>query len=389
VIATIVRTFLGSMVSGGIHLYLWARLVRPANLPRRWHRVATIGLVLMYLSIPLTTASRMFAPGLAATLGWVSLPWMALAGLTFVVLVARDVVRLVVWAGRKLARRAPAAPSLSRRQFLTRVTGGAALAVGGGSVAAGMFEARGDHEVVDVEVTLAKLPRALDGFTIVQLTDLHVGMTIGRAFVQRVVDRANQLDPDLIALTGDLIDGKVEDLRDEVAPLGQLRARHGVFATTGNHEYYAGVDPWIAEITRLGARYLRNQRVTIGDGTASFELAGVDDYSASDYPGHGEDLAAATAGRDPGRALVLMAHQPRQVKHAALHGVDLQLSGHTHGGQVWPWHYLVRLQQGGLLAGRYQHGDTQLYVSRGCGYWGPPVRLLAPLEITRIILRAA
>ncbi len=256
------------------------------------------------------------------------------------------------------------------------------------SVARGMIEARGTHEVVDVEVKLAKLPKALDGFTIVQLTDLHVGLTIDRHFVQRVVDITNKLAPDLVALTGDFVDGKVDDLRDEIAPLANLRAKHGVFAVTGNHEYYSGVEPWVAQISTLGVRYLRNERVVIGDGNgASFELAGVEDYSAAGE--YREDLPKATAGRDPNRALVLLAHQPRQVKRAAQHGVDLQLSGHTHGGQIWPWHYIVKLQQGGLLAGRYQHQATQLYVSRGCGYWGPPVRLLAPLEITRVILRAA
>jgi uncharacterized protein len=390
VLAAIARILLGSSVSAGIHTYVWFRLIRTAPLSRRWRIVATVVLVMMFLSIPLTTTSRMWAPGLAATLGWISLPWMALVGLTFVALLALDVARLIIWLGGKLLGRTPAAaiPSLSRRRFLSQVTGGAALAVGGGSVAAGMLEARGEHEVVDVEVRLAKLPRALDGFTIVQLTDLHVGMTIDRAFVQRVVDRANRLSPDLIALTGDLVDGTVEHLRDDFAPLGGLRARHGVFAITGNHEYYAGADPWIAELTRLGVRCLRNERVTIGDGDASFDLAGVDDHGASRWPGHGEDMAAAVAGRDPARALVLLAHQPRQVWRAARHGVDLQLSGHTHGGQIWPWHYIVRIQQRGLLAGRYQIGATQLYVSRGCGYWGPPVRVLAPLEITRVILRA-
>jgi uncharacterized protein len=378
-----------SAISGGIHAYLWLRLIRPAHLSRRWHRIATFALVLLWLSIPIATTSRMYAPGLAATLGWIAFPWMALAGLTFVVLVAFDIAHLIARLGHRAVVRPVGPPALSRRQFLTRVTGGAALAVGSGSVASGMIEARGEHDVVDVEIKLAKLPRALDGFTIVQLSDLHTGMTIDRAFVQRVVDHANRLSPDLIALTGDLVDGKVEDLRDDVAPLGQLRARHGVFAVTGNHEYYSGVDPWIAEISRLGARYLRNERVRIGEGEASFDLAGVDDHGAEGWPGHGENLPAALAGRDPSRALVLLAHQPRQVRRAARHGVDLQLSGHTHGGQIWPWHYIVRLQQGGLLAGRYQQGDTQLYVSRGCGYWGPPVRVLAPLEITRIILRAA
>jgi predicted MPP superfamily phosphohydrolase len=400
VVATILRTLLGSTVSAGIHTYLWLRLVRPARLSRRWHIAATLGMVAMFVSIPITTSSRMYAPELSATLGWISLPWMALAGLTFLTLVAFDGLRLTGWIVRASGvipgrpsrpggpGRAEVSP-LSRRQFLTRATGGAALAIGSGSVVTGMASARGEHTVVDVEVKLAKLPRALDGFTIVQLSDLHTGMTIDRAFVQRVVDHANRLSPDLIALTGDLVDGKVEDLRGEVAPLAQLRARHGVFAITGNHEYYSGADAWIAEITRLGARYLRNQRVAIGEGAASFDLAGVDDHSAEGWPGHGEDLPAALAGRDPSRALVLLAHQPRQVRRAARHGVDLQLSGHTHGGQIWPWHYIARIQQGGLLAGRYEVEGTQLYVTRGCGYWGPPVRLLAPLEITRVILRAA
>jgi predicted MPP superfamily phosphohydrolase len=388
VLATIARILLGSAISALIHTYLWLRLVRPANLSRRWYIAATLGLVVLFLSIPITTTSRMYAPGLSSSLGWISMPWMALAGLTFVTLLALDLAHLMSRLGRRALAPAGDVPSVSRRQFLTRVTGGAALVAGSGSVATGMLEARGVHDVVDVEVTLAKLPRALDGFTIVQLSDLHVGMTIDRAFVQRVVDHANRLAPDLIALTGDLVDGKVEDLRDEVAPLGQLRARHGVFAVTGNHEYYSGADPWIAEISGLGARYLRNQRVTIGEGEASFELAGVDDHGAHGWPGHGEDMSKALAGRDPARALVLLAHQPRQVRRAAPHGVDLQLSGHTHGGQIWPWHYIVRLQQGGLLAGRYEYEGTQLYVSRGCGYWGPPVRVFAPLEITRVILRA-
>ena len=375
-------------IAGGItaviHAYLWLRLIRPARLPRPWALVATLALVVMFASVPLTTASRFFAPHFAATFGWVSMTWLALVGLTFVIVVALDVARLGAWGVRK-ARRAPDV-SMSRRLFLTRVTGGAAVAVAGASVAGGMIAARGEHEVVDVEVAIGKLPKALDGFTIVQLSDLHVGMTIDRAFVQRVVDKANALSPDLIALTGDLIDGTVEDLRDDVAPLAALRAKHGVYAVTGNHEYYAGVDPWIAEITRLGARYLRNERVAIADG---LDLAGVDDYGAHNYAGHGEDLDKALGDRDRARAVVLLAHQPRQVRRASQFGVDLQLSGHTHGGQIWPWHYMVKLQQRGLLAGRYEHAGTQLYVTRGCGYWGPPVRLLAPLEITRVILRAA
>ncbi len=373
------RLLLGATVSGAVHFYVWWRLVHSTALPLRWRRLATIAIIAMWLSIPITTSSRLWAPSLASTLGWLTLPWLAFVGLVAIALAVLEVPRRAIRPGE----------GLSRRQFLARATGGAAAMAGAASVARGIMEARGEHEVVEVEVPLAKLPRALDGFTIVQLSDLHTGMTIDRAFVQRVVDHANSLSPDLIALTGDLVDGPVEALHDDIAPLAALRAAHGVFAITGNHEYYAGVDEWIAAISALGARYLRNERVTIGGPDASFDLAGVDDHSADRWPGHGEDLPRALAGRDASRALVLLAHQPRQVKRAAQHGVDLQLSGHTHGGQIWPWHYIVRLQQGGLLAGRYEHEGTQLYVTRGCGYWGPPVRLLAPLEITRVILRAA
>jgi predicted MPP superfamily phosphohydrolase len=247
----------------------------------------------------------------------------------------------------------------------------------------------GEHEITEIDVVLPTLDKALDGFTIVQLTDLHVGPTIGRRFVADVVSKAMSLAPDLIAMTGDLADGRVSQFRAAAAPLGDLRAPHGVFAVTGNHEYYHGADGWIAELTGLGVRYLRNERIAIERDGAAFDLAGIDDHEAHRVRGHGADLPRATAGRDTSRPLVLLAHQPRQVHVAARHGVDLQLSGHTHGGQIWPWHYIVAIQQRGLLKGRYQIGDTQLYVSRGCGFWGPRVRLFAPLEITRVILRAA
>jgi predicted MPP superfamily phosphohydrolase len=384
-----VKFVLGNMVPFIIHAYVWLRLVRRARLPRPWHIGITILFVVMFVSLPITMWSRRAWVEFADTVGFVTMVWLAVVGLTFVVLVVFDVAALVVWLSRRAIKRPAPEASLSRRVFLARVTGGAAMAISSTSVARGMISARSAHEIVDVEVKLAKLPKALDGFSIVQLSDLHVGMTIDREFVQRVVDQTNALNPDLVVLTGDLVDGKVADLRDEAAPLGNLKSKHGTYAVTGNHEYYSDADPWLAALGAMGITYLRNSRVSIGEGAASFDLAGVDDHSASRYNGHGEDLQAALGGRDASRAVVLLAHQPRQVRRAAKFGVDLQLSGHTHGGQIWPWHYLVKLQQGGLLAGRYQFDDTQLYVTRGCGYWGPPVRLLAPLEITRVILRAA
>lgn len=197
--------------------------------------------------------------------------------------------------------------------------------------------------------------------------------------------RTNALEPDVIAITGDLVDGTVEDLREHVAPLAGLRAKHGVYFVTGNHEYYSGVDAWIAELSRIGVRVLRNERVEIRVGDDAIDLAGVDDFSARRVPGHGPDLKRALEGRDPARELILLAHQPRAIEEASRLGVGLQLSGHTHGGQIWPWTYLVYLQQP-YVSGLHRHGDAQVYVSRGTGYWGPPMRLGADAEITKLTL---
>jgi predicted MPP superfamily phosphohydrolase len=232
----------------------------------------------------------------------------------------------------------------------------------------------------DVEVRLPRLPKRLDGTTIVQLTDIHVGPTIGREFIEQIVERTNSVEPDVIAITGDLVDGSVSELGEDVAPLPKLRARYGVYFVTGNHEYYSGADAWCTELERIGIRVLRNERVTIGEDGASFDLAGIDD--------HRGDLTRAVRGRDPERELVLLAHQPRAIFDAVRHGVGLQLSGHTHGGQIWPWNYFVRLQQP-VVSGLRRFGETWLFVSNGTGYWGPPMRLLAPAEITQIRLLAS
>ena len=207
-----------------------------------------------------------------------------------------------------------------------------------------------------------------------------------RRFAAEIVERANALEPDLIAVTGDLVDGPVRELQSEVAPFAGLRARHGVFFVTGNHDHYSGDLAWVAEVSRLGMRVLRNQRVRIASGDGAFELAGVDDHRGG-YRGSSEDLPAALAGRDPELPLVLLAHDPQTFEAASQAGVDLQLSGHTHGGQLWPFAWAVRLVTSWVV-GHYERAGAQLYVSRGTGFWGPPMRLFARSELTELRLRA-
>jgi predicted MPP superfamily phosphohydrolase len=366
-----------------LHVYLWARLVRDVGLPAPWRRRATLALALLGASVLATFFVGRSAPrAVTSPLAWVAYGWIGLALLAAFFIGATDLVSLLVRATRV------AAPlDTERRRALARFAAGAAgLGTLGASGAAVRGASAGAIRVQKVRVALAGLGPAFEGYRIVQLSDIHVGPTIGRGFIDEIVQRVNSLQPDLVVITGDLIDGTVEQLSDLVAPLGQLKARDGLFFTTGNHEYYwPGLERWFAFLAGLGIRVLRNERVSIG-GDGGFELAGIDDISASNYDdGHGADLERALAGRDASRPVVLMAHNPRQVEDARRLGVDLQLSGHTHGGQLFPMTFLVRLYMH-YVAGLYEVGRTQLYVSRGTGYWGPPMRLGAPAEISELTL---
>jgi hypothetical protein len=212
-----------------------------------------------------------------------------------------------------------------------------------------------------------------------------------RVFWFAALGSLNGLDAEVVAVVGDVVDGTIEQLRPALASLATLRSRHGTFFVTGNHEYYSssGARAWMDEFSRMGMRVLVNERVTIAEGEHAFDIAGVPDHHAGRFieDGPGEDIEAAMAGRDPSRAVVLLAHQPIAIHEAARLGVDLQLSGHTHGGQIWPWGALVRLQQP-FIRGHHRVGNCQLYISCGTGFWGPPMRLGAPAEITEIILRS-
>jgi predicted MPP superfamily phosphohydrolase len=251
----------------------------------------------------------------------------------------------------------------------------------------GYFNARRTARVVNVDVPLRGLPPELDGFTIVQITDVHVGPTIKRKYIDAIVDRVNSLEADAIAVTGDIVDGTVARLGEHTAPLGRLSARDGVFFVTGNHEYYSGAREWIAEMRRLGMNVLLNEHAIVERGGESLMIAGVTDYNAHHFdPGHRSDPYRATE-RAPAdvRARILLAHQPRTALAAQDAGFDLQISGHTHGGQFFPWNLFVPLQQP-YVAGLNRLGNMWIYTSRGTGYWGPPKRFGAPSEITRIRL---
>ncbi|AXE88129.1 metallophosphoesterase [Streptomyces sp. Go-475] len=273
---------------------------------------------------------------------------------------------------------APAAPS--RRLFVSRVVAGAAAAAAVGTVGYGTYGVLRGPKVKRVTVPLAKLPRAAHGYRIAVVSDVHLGPVLGRGFAQKVVDTINATQPDLIAVVGDLVDGSVKDLGPAAAPLAQLKARHGSYFVTGNHEYFSGAEQWVEEVRRLGLIPLENARREM----PYFDLAGVNDV-AGEEEGQGPDYARALGDRDTARACVLLAHQPVQIHDAVEHGVDLQLSGHTHGGQLWPGNLLAAAANP-TVAGLERYGDTQLYVSRGAGAWGPPTRVGAPSDVTLIEL---
>jgi len=368
-------------VLGLLHWYLWRRLVKDTGL-RRLRRVATaVMAALPVLMLAAAAVSVRFpTPGRrwAATVMFV---WLGASFYLLLVFGAHDLIRLGRWIGRRLRRAQPVDPE--RRRFLARAAAGTAGAVAAVASSWGVRTAFEDAEVSEVAVRIPDLPPRVSGTTIVQLTDLHIGPALDGRFVSRLVERVHALKPDAIALTGDLVDGSVTHLRSALAPLGRLRAPLGVFAVTGNHEYYSGADEWVRELRGHGIRVLRNQHARLDGG---LDLVGVDDWSARRQGfSSGYDLGAALRGRDPEVPAILLAHQPRGVERAEKNGIALQLSGHTHGGQLWPFGALVALTQP-FLVGLHRVGNGHIFVSRGAGFWGPPMRVGVPPEIARIAL---
>jgi predicted MPP superfamily phosphohydrolase len=429
-------------VVGLIHWYLWRRLVRDTTRPGVWRRLGTASAIVLAILPIATVATRRLPVDQQRWLAWPGYLWLSVMFLAFTALLVLEIPRLALRPCVRRPRAAAAAPSSvpataaalpsvpssiepapdlvsagegtgdgvhdhdsddhdgtapadtpggdpgaapdpSRRLLLARSLAIVAGLTAVGTTAYGAHTALGPPVIARRQITLRKLPRSMDGFRLAVVSDIHLGPLLGRSHTQRIVDTINRLDADLVTVVGDLVDGSVAELGNAAEPLARLRSRRGSFFVTGNHEYFSGYQEWIAEVESLGLTVLRNARVEI-DG---IDLAGVNDVTGSQY-GDGPDYLRALTGRDPAKPVVLMAHQPIQVLEAQRHGVDLQLSGHTHGGQIFPFSYLVRLQQP-VIAGHARFGDTQLYVTRGAGFWGPPVRVGAPPDITLVELRTA
>lgn len=367
-----------------LHAYIGWRLV-PALAFAPTLQALLIGLlVASWLLMPMAFVARRWRKPWSERLAWTGLLLMGLFSSLFVLTLLRDALWLLAsmlsWAW----------PAATWNAALVSASAAAVPALALVATLWGLVNARRTAAVVQVDVPIDQLPPALHGFSIAQISDVHVGPTIKRGYVQAIVERINALGVDMVAVTGDLVDGSVLELAHHVAPLGNLVSRHGTFFVTGNHEYYSGAHAWVDELRRLGLRVLMNEHVLLQHGEASLALAGVADYSAHHFDAsHRSDPKAAIADvPDAVRLRVLLAHQPRSAASAAEAGFHLQLSGHTHGGQFLPWNWFVRLQQP-FTAGLNRWQGLWVYTSRGTGYWGPPKRFGAPSEITHLRLVAA
>ncbi len=385
-------------ILGLIYGYTGWRLIASSRIDSGLRWILWTLLIVAVCAPPAAMVTRRIEAWWAEGLAWIGFLSMGFMLFAFVFAVARDIVLIVAIVGAKLgalvqavfgADRPIAPPNPERRRFLVQASNLGIVAFSGGLTGLGFWSARKTPTARHVEIRVPGLDPAFDGFRIVQMTDLHIGATVKRPFVEDVVHAVNELDPDLIAITGDLVDGSVSRLRDDVAPLRELTAPYGTFFVTGNHEYYSGVDQWVDYFrSEFGWNVLLNEHRVIEKGGAQLVVAGITDFSRRNADNlHRSNASAAINGTPSGIPRILLAHQPMSIHAAAQSGVDVQLSGHTHGGQFFPWNLVVYLVQP-YVSGLSRHENTQIYVSRGTGYWGPPLRVGAPSEITVITLRA-
>ncbi|WP_072801725.1 metallophosphoesterase [Rhodococcoides yunnanense] len=363
-----------------VGLVLHFRYVRATRLPRPYSTIADVVLIGMWLLALIGIGSgELFDPDWARGPAFVGLSWLAVVlylvlGTALVGLVTVSIRIVMAVRGRD---------SVTARRKATRIGSAVAAAVSVVAVGYGLVEAS-DPRVTETTVALNRLPAEFDGLRVALVSDLHVGPARGEGFVRKVVDDVNAQSPDIVILDGDLIDGTVELVGADLAPLKQLSAPLGVFGVSGNHEFYADDGgKWLDLWSTLGVTVLRNERHVVTKDGAAIDIVGINDATAP--APYEPDLAGALAGRDPDRFSLLLAHQPLQAVEASDFGVDFQVSGHTHAGQIWPLRYLVPLQQPSV-EGLDRVGGTTLYTTRGAGAWGPPVRVAAPPELAMLQL---
>ena len=373
--------------SGIILLFLVLRFVVPLKTTFRWKVIVTLLLLIMSQqhlvnrTIFGTLASPEMPAGVLAFQGWMLSSFLLLA----VFALLRDISALLLrLSSTTYFRRNPV--SASRPVALGLFS--AALALSAVLSAVGVWQAIRVPDVRTVEISLRNLPPELHGFRIVQISDLHANRLLPRGWVKAVVEKANALEPDLILLTGDTIDGSTDKRRNDVAPLKDLQARHGIFAVPGNHEYISGYNDWLNAFQALGLRMLQNEHVVIMHYNVPLVVAGTTDRRAVTFGLPGPDIQTALDEAPENAVKILMAHQPGNAREAAAAGIDLQLSGHTHGGQILGLRIISQYANKGFISGLYDVNGMALYVSNGAGLWnGFPVRLGCPPEITEILLR--
>ncbi|MBZ4374553.1 metallophosphoesterase [Corallococcus sp. AS-1-6] len=377
-----VSLLLGLGLPVALHVYIGLRLFTAPGWPAPWAAVGwgLLGLCFLVLLAGFRAASRRSeASGFTRVIQWGAYLWLGAFGVFLTAVLASDVV------GAALSL----SGAVTDMHALARGRAAAVLGTAVPAVAFAFVTARGRARVERTTVALKDLGPGLEGLRVVQLSDVHVGPTLDGVWLQRVVDQVNALAPDLVAITGDLVDGSVDALRDQMTPLASLKAPLGVYYVTGNHEFYHGARAWMAEVSRLGITVLTNEHRVVERGGARLVVAGVTDHDA----GHMDPPLAsrpdlALAGAPPDVPRLLLAHQPRTALSLQGLRVDLQLSGHTHGGQIFPFMFFVKLQQP-VVQGLATVAGTRVYTHRGTGYWGPPLRLGPAPEIASLTLVGA
>ena len=377
---------IGSLIIGLIHYYLWVRLVRDSGINGITKNIISYTLISLGISFPIAVIlSRLISYKYSFYLLWFSYFWLGVMTLMFFSLVFIDFIKVIIYFYTKFISLNEKIINIERRQFISGIisagTSGLVLIASG----IGVKNYYSKAIVKKIKIILNGLPKVFSGFKIVQISDLHIGQMMTGAGLKKIVKQVNDLKPDIIAITGDLADGSVDILLDDAMPLKSLKAKKGVYFVTGNHEYYSGVEAWTLEIEKMGIKVLNNENIKIEKDNDFLYLAGVTDHEAKRFgKNHAADFKKALSGLDKDKKKILLAHQPIAVREASKYGTDLVLSGHTHGGQIWPFNYFVYLQQP-YLKGSYEYNGTQLYVNQGTGCWGPPLRLGSFNEITEII----